>query len=282
MSVTVVVPTRDRPAALARCVAALAALEPPAGGFEVVIADDASTPPVRAPNVGASAWADLRVVRIAGAGPAAARNAGAAEARCELLAFTDDDCMPNPDWLLRLEATMTAADADAAGGPLVNVVPGDRWAAASQTLLDRLYDWYNADPDDARFLASSNLIVRRDAFESVAGFDTAFPNAAAEDRDLCQRLRESGRRLAFAPEARVRHAHALGATGFWRQHLAYGRGAARFHHRRAQRTGESLRIEPPRFYGRLLRGDPRTGARIAVAQLANALGAALEWRDLGH
>jgi GT2 family glycosyltransferase len=277
--VTVVVPTRDRPSALAACMSALAALTPPAGGFEVVVVDDGSTSPVSPPTPPRSSWTELRVLRIEHAGPAAARNAGAAAACGELLAFTDDDCRPEADWLVTLRATLDRHVVQAAGGPLVNVVAGDAWAAASHTLFERLYDWYNADPADARFLASSNLIVRRTAFDAIGGFDTAFPAAAGEDRDLCERLREAGLRLAFAPAARVGHAHPLGMRGFWRQHSAYGRGAARFHRLRAARRGEAVRGEPLGFYAHLLRGEPRVGGRIAVAQLANAVGAALEWRE---
>jgi GT2 family glycosyltransferase len=279
---TVVVPTRDRPHALAACLRSLAEIERPPGGFEVIVVDDGSTVPVRAPTPAEPAWNDLRVLRIAHAGPAAARNAGAANGHGELLAFTDDDCLPAADWLVKLRREMLDDGADAVGGRVVNVVADDPWADASQILLDRLYDWYNANPADARFLASSNLLVRRAAFEAIGGFDTAFPAAAAEDRDLCQRLREAGRRLAFAPEARVLHAHPLGIRGFWRQHTAYGRGAARFHRLRAARTGETLRVEPLGFYANLLRGDPRVSGRIAVAQLANAVGAAREWRGVAR
>jgi GT2 family glycosyltransferase len=261
---------------------ALAGLTAPAGGFEVVVVDDGSTPPARPPAPAEAHWTELRVLRIEHAGPAAARNAGAATARGDLLAFTDDDCRPEPDWLVTLQATLDRRKAQAAGGPLVNLLSGDAWAAASHTLFERLYDWYNADPADARFLASSNLLLRRTAFEAIGGFDTTFPTAAGEDRDLCQRLREAGLLLAFAPEARVGHAHPLGLRGFWRQHTAYGRGAARFHRLRAARTGEAVRGEPPAFYVHLLRGAPRVGGRIAVAQLANAVGAALEWRDVGR
>jgi GT2 family glycosyltransferase len=115
-------------------------------------------------------------------------------------------------------------------------------------------------------------------FARVGGFDQAYPAAAGEDRDLCQRFHEAGVRMAYEHAAVVRHAHPLSFGGFWRQHLGYGRGAALFHRSRARRTGERVHIEPPGFYRLLLRGDPRVGGRIAVAQVANALGAALQWR----
>lgn len=278
-AVTVVVPTRGRPEALAGCLESVSRLTAPPGGFEVVVVDDGGKTSTSPP---AGAWTDLRVLRVPQRGPAAARNAGARTARGEILAFTDDDCRPEPGWLVALVEAIERPGASAAGGSVVNVVEHDRWAEASAVLLQRLYAWYNAEPRDARFLASSNFAVKRSAFAELGGFDTTFPAAAAEDRDLCERLRESGARLIYVAEARVRHAHVLGPLGFWRQHIAYGRGAARFHARRAARTGQRLRAEPMRFYRLLLAGSPALAARIAIAQLANATGAALEWRHVSR
>ena len=91
-AISVVVPTRDRPAALGACLAALdgQTFDEP---LEVVVVDDGSDAAdwiagivARHPNA--------RLVRQRGAGPAAARNAGARQAGGETLCFTDDDCVP--------------------------------------------------------------------------------------------------------------------------------------------------------------------------------------------
>jgi hypothetical protein len=79
----------------------------------------------------------------------------------------------------------------------------------------------------------------------------------------------------------VSHHHRLGLAGFVRQHFNYGRGARRYHERRAQRRGEPFRVEPPRFYLDLLIHPFRAarGRRAAtllvltvLAQAANAAG----------
>jgi glycosyltransferase involved in cell wall biosynthesis len=275
--VSVVVPTAGRPAQLARCLAALRAQDEPDGGFEIVVAidGDETTPD---PD-------GARVVRHARRrGPGAARNTGAVAARGEVLAFTDDDCVPDRGWLAALLAGL--GPGAAVGGRTVNALGANRFADASQHIVDLVYAHYNRDERAARFLASNNLAVRRDDFLAVGGFDAgAFP-FASEDRDLCDRWRASGRTLRLVPEAVVRHAHELDLAGFVAQHLAYGRGAARYHRaRRARGTGRLRDDLPfhldPSLYVHTARLRPRRrAARVAALlplwQAANAAGYALE------
>ena len=122
-----------------------------------------------------------------------------------------------------------------------------------------------------------------DRFRALGGFDTGFPLAAGEDRELCDRWLRHGHRLLYAPEAVVFHAHALSPRRFWRQHFNYGRGAFHFHQARARAGGSGgrVRVEPPSFYLNLLR-YPLARARgrraaaltalLVVSQIANAAG----------
>ncbi|MBE7561352.1 glycosyltransferase family 2 protein, partial [bacterium] len=98
-AVSVVIPVYNDAERLAACLAALAAQEGVAGGFEVVVVDDGSSD---GPEAVVAEYAFARLVRQEKAGPAAARNRGAAEARAPLLAFIDSDCIPRPDWLAQL------------------------------------------------------------------------------------------------------------------------------------------------------------------------------------
>src|SRR5437764_776840 len=109
MRASIVVPTRDRPECLSRCLAALAEQRLEAGEYEIIVVDDGSSPPVA---LGPSApAAKVRLVRRERAGgPAAARNAGIRIATGAVLAFTDDDCRPSPRWL---EAGLAAVEAGA-------------------------------------------------------------------------------------------------------------------------------------------------------------------------
>lgn len=279
--VTVIVPTAGRPAQLARCLAALDRLDYPRDRLEVVVVDDGGTGEVQG---------DVRVIRHAERrGPGAARNTGAAAARGEVLAFTDDDCLPEPGWLRAVVAALAHGPGAAVGGRTVNALTSNRYAEASQHIQDLVYAHYNRDPDAARLFASNNLAVPREDFLAVGGFDESF-RFASEDRDFCDRWRASGRTLRYAPEAVVRHAHDLDLSGFLAQHLAYGRGAARFHRQRERRGTGRLR-DDARFhldaslYLRTLRLRPgrraaRTIALLSLWQAANATGYVLERRHV--
>lgn len=277
-AVSVVVPTYDRHARAVACVEALARLDPPAGGFEVIVVDDGSPRPVAPALAPLQDRLDLTVARQGNAGPAAARNLGARLARGRLLVFTDDDCRPRRDWLRVFASAAAGQDRTLLGGRTVDRA-GGRFARASQLLLDHLYDWYGEDRDGA-FFASNNLAAPRRAFLDLGGFDHGFAGAGGEDRELADRWVAAGGALRLVPEAVVDHHHAMGLREFWRQHRAYGFGAYRYHVKRAARLGHGLRPNGPGFYLRLLArpyavGEPRptrAAALLVVAQVANVLG----------
>ncbi|MDF1551810.1 MAG: glycosyltransferase [Deferrisomatales bacterium] len=245
---SIVIPTKDRPRQLVACLEALAGLAYPSGRFEVVVVDDGSRmalAPVLDPFLDRL---ELTVLRQQNAGPAGARNTGAAKARGRFLAFTDDDCTPAEDWLQRLATRLETVPHRLIGGRTINALADNVFSESSQLLIDYLYRYYNADPDDARFFASNNVACSAEAFRKLGGFDPKYPRAAAEDRDLCDRWLQSGTKLAYAPEAVVYHYHRLGLRSFCRQHFGYGRGAFHYHRGRSLRLGDKFRIEPFGFY----------------------------------
>ncbi len=252
MKASVIVPTRDRPEQLARCVAAIEALDYP--DFEVVVVEDDE-----------------------GRGPAATRNAGAALATGELLAFTDDDCEPEPQWLARLAAKV--GERAIAGGRTVSALTDNAYSAASQAINDAVYEHYNSDPAQAGFIASNNLAMPAAAFAELGGFDERFALAAGEDRDLCTRWLELGGTIVYEPEAVVRHSHQLSAAGFWRQHYGYGRGTYIQRKLRAER-GEGFELAPSVSSGilssaarqALAERKPSRLALLGLWQLSNASG----------
>jgi glycosyltransferase involved in cell wall biosynthesis len=261
----VVVPTRDRPAALAACLSAVRAQDD-AGPFEVVVVDDASADPGAVASVAAAARA--RVVRGEGRGPAAARNLGARSTDAPLVCFTDDDCRPGPTWLAALDRRFTDG-VEAVAGPTRNGRPDDPFAAASQTLTNHVTDWSH-DPvaDTVGFAPTSNLAVRRELLDRLP-FDESFPLAAGEDRDWCARLAAADIPLAWEPSAWVAHHQDLSLRRFWRQQVRYGQGARHL-------PGASL--HPPMFYvrlaGRGLGEGPAVAGLVVLAQVAVAVGRA--------
>jgi GT2 family glycosyltransferase len=108
------------------------------------------------------------------------------------------------------------------------------YSAASQLIVDIVYSHYNADPDEAGFVASNNMAVARELFHELGGFEPGFKTS--EDRDLCDRWLQCGFGIRLVGNALVHHTKPLSLTSFCRQHFRYGRGAYRFHRARAERN----------------------------------------------
>ncbi|HLB46329.1 MAG TPA: glycosyltransferase [Anaerolineales bacterium] len=278
---SIIIPTNNRPTQLDVCLESLARLDYPRDRFEVIVVDDGSRNPLEAVIAPFRSQLDVTLLSEPQAGPATARNTGAARAKGEFLAFIDDDCLAAPDWLRALVARLVEAPDRIVGGRTANALPNNQYSTASQLLVSYLYTYYDANFNQARFFASDNLALPTDRFQAIGGFDPSFPFAAAEDRDLCDRWLLRGYRMTYAPEALVHHTHPLTLCTFWRQHFNYGRGAFHFHKLHAQRTGQHIRIEPLSFYLNLLcyplshARDRRTillAALLMLSQVANAAG----------
>jgi GT2 family glycosyltransferase len=264
--VSVIIPTHGRPAALATCLAALARQSYPRDAIEIVVVDDGGPDGATVARVVADYGRPARLLRQSRAGPAQARNTGAALAGGATLAFTDDDCAPAPGWIESLVDRWLLDPDCLIGGNTVNGLPGDAYATTSQALIDYLYEYWNSDARNGRFFTSNNILLSADQFRRLGGFSGAFSQAAAEDRDFCDRWRGAGWRLVSTPLAVVRHAHAMTFRSFVRQHVRYGRGAAVFHQERAARAMSRIELEPWRFYA---------GMATAPLRRATGLGA---WR----
>lgn len=272
-AVSIVVPTYERPAQLAACLRALSALEYPADRLEIVVVDDGSAEPPRADILRAHAGAQrVRVVGAPHAGPGAARNAGVAVADGEVVAFTDDDCLPEPGWLRELTAPLDGRPDTAVGGQTLNALPDNDYSTASQLLVSYLYRYFEDRRRMARrFFTTNNLAVHRAQFLAVGGFDEQTPCSTAEDRDFCARWLHAGHALHHAPRAVVRHAHELALASFLRQHHRYGRSALYVERQRARRSGGRFRLEPPSFYWGLVTSPFRLESRARAPRLAMLL-----------
>jgi GT2 family glycosyltransferase len=240
MQSSVIVATFNRPERLVKCLRALATQDFPRDEFEVIVVDDASDQPLDATVAPFFDLLQLRLERITHSGPGQARNHGAKLARGEIIAFTDDDCEPAPDWLIKLTAAARKATDCMAGGRTENRLVDNPYSSAAQAIVDIVYAHYNADPYHARFFTSNNLAVPAAGFWSIHGFDSAFA-FASEDRDLCERWRQAGYAMTYLPYAKVLHSHAMTLGQFWRVHFAYGRGAATFHRRNRQRQQPGIK-----------------------------------------
>lgn len=278
---SIIIPTYGRPEQLAACLQSLACLQYPSDCFEVIVVDDGSEIPPDAVVSPFSNSLNIYLLTQPHAGPAKARNRGALQAKGEYLVFTDDDCTPAPEWLQTIADRFAVTPNHAIGGRTLTALPDNPYSTASQIFIDYLYSYYNADPGQPNFLASNNLALPASCFSALGGFETTYPRAAGEDRDLCDRWLRHGYQMTYAPEAIVYHAHALTFGTFWLQHFSYGRGALLFHRTRTRRNEGHIRLEPLLFYLNLLRYPylRRGGFRglllsklLVVSQLAHTAG----------
>lgn len=283
VAATVIIPTFNRPTQLATALRAIAGQEAVPGGFEVIVVDDGGDPPLDEQMLCETSGCDCRVLRTPNGGPAAARNLAARHASGRILAFTDDDCEPDPGWLRGLVLRHDGDDAARiVGGRTVNRLVDNPFATTSQNLITIGYAHYNRDPDRARFFASNNLSVPRREFMQIGGFNERF--RTAEDRELCGRWMYAGYAMTYAPECLIVHAHAMGLRGFWLQHLAYGRGAYRFHAAHRRSHPQHKIVAWPYYRALCASMLPPRGAHaslslafaLGVSQVANVVGFFLE------
>jgi glycosyltransferase involved in cell wall biosynthesis len=242
---SVVVPTFDRPTHVAGCLEALAAQTLPKSDFEVVIVNDGGDCSLERV---AGAFADrLRIKMLwqPNGGCAPARQFGIENAEGQYLAFTDDDCRPAPDWLIRIKTALEHAPGCAVAGRTINGAVDNVYARVTQSIVETLMaSGYDAS-GHVRYAPTCNLAFPTDSFFAIGGLDRSWRISGGEDRDLCERWIRAGLRLRYESSAEVSHYHYLTLRGFLRQHFNYGRGAWRYytHACRAPRF-ESLRLYP--------------------------------------
>jgi len=222
--VTVVIPVRDRPELLDRCLAALGRRYP------VLVVDDGSLDPAAIAGVARRHRATLHR-RAANGGPAAARNTGLGCVTSQLVAFCDSDCVPEAGWIERLAAHL-ADPAVAVAAPRIQPVPGgrswaDRYSAAGSSLDMGGQEGRVAPGSRLSYVPSAALLARRAALCDVAAPGVFDPELRlGEDVDLVWRLHTAGWRIRYEPAAVVRHHEPDSWRGLLARRFRYGTSAA--------------------------------------------------------
>jgi glycosyltransferase involved in cell wall biosynthesis len=224
MNISVVIPTCGRPALLARCLAALEHQSLARERYEIIVVEDRERH-----------------------GPAAARNRGWRRARAPIVAFTDDDCLPAPDWL-RFGLQAFKEGAGVVCGRIVMPVAG------------RPTDYeLDAQALERAEFVTANCLCRRSVLEGLGGFDERFRLAWREDSDLHFRLLAQGTRIVHEPRALVVHPVRSAPWG-----VSLGQ-------QRKVMFDALLFKKHPRLYRARIRGGPRWDYYLIVGALAGAL-----------
>lgn len=199
LRVSVVVASRNRSLSLRNLLEAMERQTLLRSTFEVIVVDDASsdeTPLVLEEHHAKTLGPFLAIRQLRTRGPAAARNRGWREARAPVIAFTDDDCEPDEEWL---EAGLQCLAADC--GLVMGRTQPKRDVAGYGSPFSQSMEGYGEDGH----YPTCNMFYRRDALASVEGFDEVFRYACAEDTDLAWRVKAAGYRSSFCAQALVVH-----------------------------------------------------------------------------
>jgi GT2 family glycosyltransferase len=208
--ITVAIATVDRPASLARCAAAM--LQGRVLPRELIVVDqsaDAATEDVVG-NVAATAAVPVRYMRQLRRGLAASRNLALTYATSACVAFTDDDCVPEDDWVAQIaHAFEVDPQLAAVTGRILPLGPDRPGLFAVSSRPSTMRRTYRGRALPWAVGSGANTAVRREWLRRIGGFDetlgAAAPGRAAEDTDLLYRLLRAGAHVLYEPSAIVYH-----------------------------------------------------------------------------
>ncbi len=201
MSVSIIIPTFNGASRIGGCLRALLN-QTEKQDAEILVVNDGSTDSTA--DV-VSHYSGVRVITQSNAGPAAARNRGALEARGTIILFTDDDCVPMPEWVAAMIEPFEVPDVVGVKG----VYRTRQRRLAARFVQIEYEDKYRLMADLPRidFIDTYSAGFRRDRFLEINGYDTSFPVACAEDVELSYRMSARGWTMKFVPMAIVYHTH---------------------------------------------------------------------------
>lgn len=214
---SIVVPTYNSQQTIASCLESLVNQTMPKEYYEILVVDDGSTqaiPPLLEQNP------EIRLVRIAHGGPAAARNAGVQAALGDIVAFTDSDCAPSPDWLEKIVKPFRSKHVVGVKGTYRT---HQKEPVARFVQLEYQYKYVRMGRmPRVDFIDTYSAAYRRDIFLQNGGFDTSFTVPSVEDQEFSFRLAQKGYLLEFKPGAAVYHRHDRNLFEYWKRKFGIG------------------------------------------------------------
>jgi GT2 family glycosyltransferase len=188
--------------------------------YEVIVVDDGSTDETATI---ASAHG-FTVISTPNRGLSSARNTALAAATGDIVAYLDDDAVPDPHWLDYLVDTFRREKFAAVGGPNLPV-PGDGLVADAVAVSPGNPIHVLLDDRQAEHIPGCNSAFRTSVLRTVGGFDPRF-RVAGDDVDVCWRLQDAGHRIGYCPAAVVWHHRRRSVLTYLRQQRGYGQAEA--------------------------------------------------------
>jgi len=217
--VSVVVCAYNAERTIDRCLASLEALTYP--NYEVIVINDGSRD--RTLEI-AESYTFCRIISQPNKGLSVARNVGAEAASGEIVAYTDSDCVADPDWLSYLVAKMEANSLAACGGPNFSP-PEDTLVPAVVAVAPGGPTHVLISDEVAEHIAGCNMAFNREALLRLGGFDPIY-RAAGDDVDICWRFQDAGYVIGFSPAAVVWHFRRNTVSAYCNQQRGYGKAEA--------------------------------------------------------
>ena len=217
--VSVVVCAYNADRTMDSCLASLKQLNYP--NYEVIVVNDGSKDCTLEI---AQSYDCVRIISQENKGLSVARNVGIAAATGEIIAYTDSDCVADPDWLTYLVAKFLSSDLSAVGGPNLSP-PEDSFISSCIAVSPGKPTHVLLSDEVAEHIAGCNMAFRREALEEINGFDPIF-HAAGDDVDLCWRLQDKGYTIGFSPSAIIWHFRRNTVDAYLKQQQGYGKAEA--------------------------------------------------------
>jgi len=218
--VSVIIPVHNRPEEIDSCLQALSELDYPSKKLEILVVDDASSD--HTPEV--VSGFPVTLIRLPENRQAPfCRNLGARRACGEILAFIDSDCLASPSWLKELVPVFNDRSVAAVGGKVNSYYDRkglDRYEQVMSSLNRGVWPRRSSEQDPFFYVPSCNLLVRRNVFLSVGGFQEEL--VVGEDVDLCWRLQDQGHPVEYRPVGIVYHRHRNRLKAFCCRRFDYG------------------------------------------------------------
>lgn len=231
---SVIVPVRNRPQDIARCLDSLLASDYPTSRLELICVDNASTDATPAVLRGYNGR--VRIVTEPTLGPAAARNAGVREASGDLIAFTDSDCVVDREWVRRIVAPLSDESIGIVGGRILAQEPCSSVGLFGEMIHDHRRAILGFTPP---YAITMNIAMRRDVLRTVGGFDERL--LRVEDVDLTLRVLRQGFRLEYCDQAVIYHRNRDTVRSLMREGFLHGYYAPRIDELHGDFVGELVR-----------------------------------------